>query len=330
MSRGYHFIELSHGGGELRFIAPRNAHHGEEAVWILACLGLIVVTLLGAAYVFIRRTLSPLRILKAGVDQVGAGKLDHRIAQTGSSEFRDLAAAFNAMTQQLDRLLNSKEQLLLDVSHELRSPITRMKVQLEFLKDADARHSLSGDLDEMEAMVTNLLESARLRHAAALNPETVAVDALIRSLAADFEEMLPGVVVGSLSNVSVQADPDKIRTVLRNLLDNALKHTSDTGPPVSIAMVESPDTIEIIVEDKGEGIPAAELPYVFEPFYRPDVSRSRKTGGYGLGLSLCKAIMDAHNGDIKIDSTVGEGTRATVRLPTPHSYTNKLRADPAS
>jgi signal transduction histidine kinase len=314
-SRGHHFIKLTHGDGVLRFIAPRNTHHSAEAGWILACMGLVVAALLGAAYFVIRLTLSPLRALKAGVDEVGAGKLDHRIDQSGSSEFRDLATAFNAMAEQLDRLLRGKEQLLLDVSHELRSPITRMKVQLEFLEDAEARASLGSDLAEMEAMVTNLLESARLRHAVALNLETVAMDEMIRSLAADFTEMPPGVAVGPLVDASVQADPDKIRTVLRNLVENALKHTPDTGPPVTIALKALPEHIEIIVADKGEGIPAAELPHLFEPFYRPDVSRSRKTGGYGLGLSLCKAIMDAHNGSIEIDSIVGEGARVRVVLP---------------
>jgi len=314
-SKGHHFIKLSHGGGELSFVAKRNMHHGEEAGWILAFMGLALAAILSAAYFIIRRTLGPLRLLKVGVDQVAAGKLDHRIAQSGASEFRDMAAAFNAMAGQLDHLLHSKEQLLLDVSHELRSPITRMRVQLEFLDDADARESLGSDLAGMEAMVTALLESARLRHAASLNFGTVAMADLIRSMVHDDASLPPGVVTGPLAAVSVPADPDKIRIVLRNLLENALKHTPDTGAPVSIALTALPEQIEIVVEDRGEGIPAADLPHLFEPFYRPDTSRSRKTGGYGLGLSLCKAIVDAHDGNIEIDSTVGEGTRVKVSLP---------------
>ena len=106
-----------------------------------------------------------------------------------------------------------------------------------------------------------------------------------------------------------------MRIVLRNLLDNGLKHTPEDGPAVSITMVQRPDRLEIVVQDRGEGIPASALPYLFEPFYRPDVSRSRKTGGYGLGLSLCKAIIDAHGGSIDLVSTPGEGTRVTVTIP---------------
>ena len=314
-SKGHHFIRLAHGGGVLTFVAPRDVRRGELAIWFLAAMIVAMITILGAVYLFLRKTLNPLHTLKAGVNEVGAGRLDHRIPETGSSELRDLAQAFNAMAKRLNRLLHSKEQLLLDVSHELRSPITRLKVQLEFLEDADARESLRSDLAEMEAMVATLLESARLRHtAAALSLKSVSMVDLIRSLIPEFKDRRPGVEPGPLVDTPVNADPEKMRIVLRNLLDNALKHTPEDGPVVSISMALKPDFLEIVVEDQGEGIPAAALPHLFEPFYRPDISRSRKTGGYGLGLSLCKAIVDAHGGSIDLVSTPGEGTRVTVSL----------------
>ncbi len=314
-SKGHHFIRLVHAGGELTFVTPRDAQRGELAVWFLVAMGGAMSTILGLAYLYIRKTLNPLRSLKEGVYRFGAGRLDHRINETGASELRDLAQAFNAMATQLDRLLKSKEQLLLDVSHELRSPITRLNVQLEFIEDTEAKASLRADLAEMEAMVTALLESARLRHATRLNRETVDMAALIRSLIPDFQAIPPGINAGSLAKAHVPVDVQKIRILLRNLLENALKHTPDSGPPVSIALTISADMLAIVVEDSGEGIPAADLPHLFEPFYRPDTSRSRKTGGYGLGLSLCKAIVDAHGGNIEIASTVGAGTRVTVSLP---------------
>jgi len=315
-SKGHHFIRLAHGGGELTFVAPRDVRRGELAVWFLAAMVLAMITILSAVYLTIRKTLNPLHTLKSGVNEVGAGRLDHRIPETGPSELRDLAQAFNSMAERLNRLLHSKEQLLLDVSHELRSPITRLKVQLEFIEDADARESLRSDLAEMETMVAALLESARLRHTvAALNLKSVGMGDLIRSLIPEFKDRRPGVELGPLVDIPVNADPEKMRIVLRNLLDNALKHTPEEAPAVSISMARRPDRLEILVEDQGEGIPAAALPHLFEPFYRPDVSRSRKTGGYGLGLSLCKAIIDAHGGRIDLISTLGEGTRVTVTLP---------------
>jgi signal transduction histidine kinase len=125
----------------------------------------------------------------------------------------------------------------------------------------------------MEAMVTSLLESARLRHAAAtLNLKTVNMGDLIRSLALDFKDRPPGVATGPLVAEPVSVDPEKIKTVLRNLLDNGLKHTPEDGPAVSISMIRHPDCIAIVVEDQGEGIPASSLPHLFEPFYRPDTS----------------------------------------------------------
>ncbi len=315
-SKGHHFVRLPHAGGELTFIATRDAHHGEQALWFLAAMAAAMSLILGVSYFYIRKILNPLHTLKAGVDKVGAGHLDHRIPEAGHCELRDLARAFNAMTERLARLLHSKEQLLLDVSHELRSPITRLKVQLEFLDDADARDSLRSDLAEMEAMVTTLLESARLRHAAAaLNLETVDMGDLIRSLVSEFKDRPPGVALGPIADQPVKADPEKMRIVLRNLVDNGLKHTVEDGQPVSISMARMPERLEIVVEDRGEGIPESALHHLFEPFFRPDISRSRKTGGYGLGLSLCKAIVDAHGGTIDLVSTLGEGTRVTVTIP---------------
>jgi signal transduction histidine kinase len=314
-AKGHHFIRLDHGGGELTFITPGGPRPRELALWLPAALAVAMLTILGLAYFSIRQTLSPLRVLKSGVDQVAEGKLDHRIVENGARELRDLAAAFNAMAARIQQLMRNKEQLLLDVSHELRSPITRMKVQLEFLHGAEARESLRSDLGEMEAMIASLLESARLRHAAAINPTTVDMGDLIRSLLPEFDARPPGIEPGSLSAAPVSADPEKMKTVLRNLIDNAMKHSPADGPAVRLFLQETAATLEIVVEDRGEGIPEADLPHLFNPFYRVDDSRSRKTGGYGLGLSLCEAIVEAHGGSIDLISTLGEGTRARVALP---------------
>ncbi|MEJ2659870.1 MAG: ATP-binding protein [Desulfobacteraceae bacterium] len=106
-----------------------------------------------------------------------------------------------------------------------------------------------------------------------------------------------------------------MRTVVRNLIDNAVKHTPDDGPPAAVSLVTYAEHVAIVVADQGIGIAAEALPHLFEPFYRADASRSRKTGGFGLGLSICKAVIDAHNGQIRIDSEPGKGTRVTVTLP---------------
>jgi len=140
---------------------------------------------------------------------------------------------------------------------------------------------------------------------------------LIRSITNDFKDQPPGFVCKGLEQVHVRADGEKMRMVLRNLLDNALKHTPKEGDPVAISLAKQKDSVEIVIEDFGEGIPEAALPHLFEPFFRSDSSRSRKTGGYGLGLSLCKAVIDAHKGRIDISSVLGKGTRVLITLPLP-------------
>ena len=314
--RGHFLIRIQHGGGDLTFVASRAIQHHENAGWVLSSMAVILFVVLGIAYLLIRRILKPVRALETGVTALTAGQLDHRVATSGSDEFRDLAEAFNTMAQRLSELLKSKEHLLLDMSHELRSPLTRIKVQLEFLPDSDARDSLRADVVEMESMVTAILEEARLRNsAAALNIETVDMNELIQSILEEFKDRPPGINSGNFEPVNIQADRDKIRMVLRNLLENALKHTPEDGEPISLSMAVLADHVEVVVEDHGEGIPESALPHLFEPFFRADPSRSRKTGGYGLGLSLCKAIIDAHNGNIDVASTAGSGTRVVVSLP---------------
>jgi signal transduction histidine kinase len=272
--------------------------------------------ILAAAYFFIRRVLRPLRTLKSGVEALSAGRLDHRVPQKGHDEFRDLSEAFNTMAGRLSALLKNKEQLLLDVSHELRSPITRLKVQSEFIPEEEIKRNLQADVAEMETMVSTILEEARLRNTAtALKRESTEMLPLLESVVAEFNGREPGVTCSSLEPVTAQVDRDKIRIVLRNLIDNALKNTPAGGKPVVVSIGHEEDKLSIIVKDRGVGIADSAIAHVFDPFYRTDASRSRKTGGYGLGLSLCKAIVDTHNGKIDITSDHGRGTQVTVTLP---------------
>ncbi len=319
--RGQFFIRLPHAGGELMFItSQRNGGH-ENAGKVLTFMAIAMAIVLAAAYFFIRRVLKPLRTLETGVQKLAAGRLDHRVPQTGSDELRDLAEAFNTMAGRLSDLLDSKEHLLLDMSHELRSPLTRIKVQLEFLKDEEIREALRADVAEMEAMVTAILEEARLRTSAtALEMENTDMTELIRSVAEEFADRSPGVAINASEQIELTVDREKMRMVLRNLIDNALKHSPEDADPVTISLTRKPDSIDITVQDHGEGIPEDALPHLFEPFFRADASRSRKTGGYGLGLSLSKAIIDAHNGQINVTSTRDKGTRVVVTLPYDSSH----------
>jgi signal transduction histidine kinase len=235
------------------------------------------------------------------------------------------------MARQLSDLLSSKEQLLLDVSHELRSPLTRLKVQLELLRDAPVRQALCADVSEMEKMVTTILEQAQLHHLPdTLNIGPVDLADLVRTAASDFGAGATKVICGRMAPVRVEADRGKLKTVLGNLLDNAVKNTHDSGQPVRVTVACVDDQAILSVEDGGIGIPETDLPRVFEPFYRADASRSRKTGGFGLGLTLCKAIVEAHSGRIDIASTEGRGTRVTVILPVSAGHARAEQSPPVN
>jgi signal transduction histidine kinase len=234
-----------------------------------------------------------------------------------SDELKDLAEAFNDMTDRIRGMLHTKEQLLLDVSHELRSPLTRVKVALEFLPEGKARDSIAGDISEMEKMINDILETARMHHLhGELKLQQTNLAKLLQEILPDFEKQLPAVQVDEFSDALViNIDPGQIKTVLKNIISNAIKFSNAASDPVRITVNQQSHYTVVQIADSGIGIPSEELSFIFEPFYRVDKSRSKETGGYGLGLSLCKTIMDAHDGKIEVTSKADEGTTVSLFFP---------------
>ncbi len=287
----------------------RLVEHG-HVIQLLFLLSLILLV----AFLVLRRLLKPLALLKEGARRVGEGRLDHRVPIRRKDELGDLAAAFNEMTQRIGRMLHAREQLMLDVSHELRTPITRMKVALEFLADGKVKANLQADVLEMEQMVTEILETARLRNVNGdLKRQAVLLGDLIREVAGLYPQA-PGLQLHVPDGVTVSGEPELLRTVFKNLFSNALKYSEADSGPVQVRLQGRAGWAVVAVTDHGIGIPAEDLPHIFEPFYRVDKSRSKRTGGYGLGLNLCKTIVEAHGGHIEIESTPERGTTVTVRL----------------
>ncbi len=286
---------------------------------MLILLLLIIAAAAVAAHAVLRRLLRPLRALSEGVARVGAGELSMTLpGGDGDDEFATLAGAFNAMVARVRGMIVARDQLLLDVSHELRSPLTRMKVSLELLPDGAQRAQLAGDVAEMERMIAGLLELERLRSAGGSGLVLVRQDlvALVREVAASFAGRPPGVsVVPAVSELPVEVDGEKVRTALRNLLDNAIKYSTAASRPVEVALERTADAAIVRVTDDGVGIPSEDLDRVFEPFYRVDRSRTKSTGGYGLGLSICKRVMEGHGGSIVAERRDGGGTAFVLIFP---------------
>jgi len=290
--------------------------HTVEKRLFLSSLLLLFLILTGV-YLTIRWIMKPVRLLSKGAEEVAIGNLGHKIQIQRSDELGDLVHTFNVMTERIRDQIKAKDQLLLDVSHELRSPITRMKVALELLPESENRRKLNDDLLEMEVMVTELLETARLeKDEEPLQKAPVHVGNLLAEIKQFYRSQSPGLTVmpGQSENI-IQGDRRQIKTVLTNILNNAFKYSGESTQSVEIEGKRENETLVIKIKDHGPGIPKEDLPFIFEPFYRVDKSRSKKTGGYGLGLSLCKKIMEAHGGDISIESEVGQGTTVTLLFP---------------
>jgi signal transduction histidine kinase len=325
-----YYVVPAANGGKYLFASTLSWQMQEVHLKLLLLLLFLMIGVVFTAYAFQRHLLRPLRSLAVGVARLSDGELNVMVAIQSNDEFGALTDAFNKMARRVKQMIEARDQLLLDVSHELRSPLTRMKVALELLPARENKASMATDLTEMEAMIAELLELERLRDGRGIKTTRQDLLPIVREVADSFRDQPPGVcVVTSATEIVVDVDGDKLRTLLRNLLGNAAKYSLFDSRAVEISVVKNVDSIDIRVSDDGTGIPESETANLFEPFFRVDRSRSKKTGGYGLGLSICKRIMEAHGGSITVESNRGRGASFIATLPVLHSSSTEL-ASPTS
>jgi signal transduction histidine kinase len=291
----------------------------ERSAWRLAVPLALLLLILMLLYHATRRLFAPIQAIKAGVERFGRGDLDHRIEVRRRDELGDLAASVNAMAADVQGMLDSKRQLLLAISHELRSPLTRARVATSLVEHDAQRDEIERELHDLEKLVEELLETERLasRHQALYRQHTD-LGELARAVVDNVRG--PRLPVLHLPETAPAADVDatRIKLLLRNLVENALRHTpADAGAPeVTLRRAfDDAGAFELTVCDFGPGIAPEHLPHVTEPFYRVDAARRRETGGYGLGLYLCRRIAELHGGSLEITSVVPGGTCVTARLP---------------
>jgi signal transduction histidine kinase len=286
------------------------AHNALLALLLVLMAGTIVT-----AHLVIRRLLRPLRSLGDGVARLGSGELDVVLPAAPRDEFGLLAGAFNEMVARVRAMIRARDQLLVDVSHELRSPLTRMRVAIELLPEGTQRAGMTAEVAEMEAMIAELLELERLRDRG-IRTARHNLAPLVREAVESFRDRPPGVRVASLPReIPVEIDLERMRTVLRNLLENAVKYSLPDSRAVEVSAACDDGRVVLSVRDDGPGIPEEDLPALFEPFFRVDRSRTKLRPGYGLGLGICKRIVEAHGGGIEARNEAGRGATFVVTLP---------------
>jgi signal transduction histidine kinase len=280
--------------------------------------GLVVLLLvtIGVTYAVQLSQLRPLAWLRGGVDAVSRGDFTTRVPIKRQDEIGQVAQAFNEMTRRVEQMMADRERLLADVSHELRSPLARIKVALELLPASEKREQIARDVREMESLTTVLLERERISNQADhLAIEPVDIAALAREVAASFADRKPSVEIEvALEKTSLEADPALLRILIHNLVDNAVKFSSGASSPVRVGIGRVDSELEITVDDQGPGISRQEAARLFDPFVKLDAARGHHSG-YGLGLNLCLRIVEAHHGSIELVPRSAGGTRARVRLP---------------
>ena len=275
------------------------------AVFLLSALGIAAV-----AVVMGRRLAKPMRGLANAAGQLGRGEAVEDLSEAGTVETRETVRAFNLMRARLDRYVRDRTAMLAAVSHDLRTPITSLRLHAEFVEDAETKAKILAALDEMQRMTEDALAFIR-EDMQREETRTVDLHALLDSVAADLAELGRDIAVAESERVLVACRPTALRRALRNLLENAAVYGGR-----ATARIERHDAeTRVIVEDEGPGIPEADLERVFEPFVRLEASRSRDTGGSGLGLAIARGIVRRHGGDIALESRAEGGLRATVTLP---------------
>jgi signal transduction histidine kinase len=290
----------------------------EHVGWVT--LGVLLL-LTGFAYAVVRHMLHPLVALRAGAVRYGQGDFSTPIVPRNRDELGDLAEQINAMAGRLHHMLDAKRQLLLAISHELRSPLARARMNAELIDETPERSALLRDLGEMRDLITDLLESERLADVqagghAALQTELAPLSELVHeqfdaqaaagTLRLQLDDMLPPLAL----------DRARLRLLLRNLVDNALRHGAEAPETPVVSTAATADALLLVVRDFGPGMEDAQLQHAAEAFYRADIARLRSTGGVGLGLYLCKLVAEAHGGTLTLRNA-RPGLEITVAFPRP-------------
>jgi len=276
----------------------------------LISAGLMAVAILLIVGLIVRRATRPLAALADRVEAFGRGAPSVALPESGPREVRRLTAAFNLMQERLARFIADRTRMLAAIGHDLRTPITSLKIRTERLDDEEARDKMMATLDDMQRMTEATLAFAR-EDAAAEPLRSVDLNALVESLCDDLAAMGKDVTFAGIDRLPYPCRPTALRRAVANLVENAVRY----GDRARVALAATPDGPLLTIDDDGPGIPADRIEDVYQPFVRIESSRNRETGGAGLGLSIARSIVLAHGGALSLANRKDGGLRAEIRLP---------------
>ncbi len=297
-------------GTWLNFAAPTEVEAPFWSLRLVSSITVLALTVILLSAWVVRRLTAPLATFAQAAERLGVDVNAPPLSETGPREVRKATQAFNEMQQRLRQFIEDRTRMIAAISHDLRTPITRMRLRAEFVEDEEQQAKMLADLQEMEAMIASVLSFAS-DEASAGPQEDVDLVSLVRGLCDDAVEMGDPVSFEAEGSLTMTCRPLALRRVFANLIENAVKYASRAR----VSLFETPQEVTIRIDDDGPGIPEAEREQVFAHFYRMERSRNRETGGTGLGLSVARSIVRAHGGDILLGASPEGGLRVSVVLP---------------
>jgi signal transduction histidine kinase len=276
----------------------------------LLSMALMAIIIFGVSIWVVRRVTAPLASLSAAAEILGNDLNAPPMPETGTVEMRQASRAFNTMQARLRSLIENRTRMLAAISHDLRTPLTLLRLRAENVEEVPEREKMLTTIAEMDSMIAATLEFAR-DEAMAEPRRRTDLAALLASVVDDMADTGLPVTMEQAQPIVCECQPAALKRALSNLLDNAVKY----GKQARAAIRSTPQSIKITIDDEGPGIPEDELVRVFQPFYRVEGSRSRETGGIGLGLAIALSVIQAHGGELTLSNRPGGGLRASVGLP---------------
>ncbi len=281
-------------------------------IFVLWMVGTSLI-LLAVAILFLRNQMRPIRALARAADAFGKGHDLGPVKPAGATEIRQAARAFTLMRERMNAQMTQRTEMLAGVSHDLRTPLTRMKLQLEILGAETEVGDLKSDVRDMETMVEGYLDFARGQDAEP--PVATDLRGVLESVIDDAKRQGRTISLDLSGDLRLPLRPNAIKRCLTNLVDNAIRYAVAAGGTITVNARRDPDSVEIVIDDPGPGIPVDKREEAFRPFSRLDVARNPETGGVGLGLTIARDIARGHGGDLTLEDGPLGGLRARIRLP---------------